>query len=455
MRTLFLPGGKSGASISLLLLCVLLFALGLAGGASRADALGQIVVRTAAAAALCVAILAGARLPRREYGPVGLLLLAALGLALLQLVPLPPDVWQSLPGRALFSEASAVSGQAQPWRPWSITPGATANAAASLLVPATALTLMSNLDPKERALVPGLILALVAVSALIGMLQFAGAGFNNPLVNDTPGEVSGMMANRNHFALLLACGCALAPVWAFADRPTTWRVPIALGLIVLFALVLLASGSRTGLLVGATGCLLGFAIVWQSISRMMRRYPRWVLPTAIAGTVAALSMLVVISITADRAVAINRVSQLDFSDDTRGRALPTVLSMIETYFPFGSGLGGFDATFRRHEPFNLLKVTYFNHAHNDFLEIALDAGALGILLLAGGIVWWSRATLRAWKGNGGRQAYAKLGSALLLLVMIASLFDYPARTPLIMALMVVAGLWLCGSRRLHENSALP
>jgi hypothetical protein len=55
-----------------------------------------------------------------------------------------------------------------------------------------------------------------------------------------------------------------------------------------------------------------------------------------------MALLVGLSISADRAVSVNRLLMVDAESDMRGRALPTVLAMIRAYFPVGSGLGGFD-----------------------------------------------------------------------------------------------------------------
>lgn len=135
----------------------------------------------------------------------------------------------------------------------------------------------------------------------------------------------------------------------------------------------------------------------------------------------------------------------------RSRGLPTVLSMIRTYFPAGTGMGSFDPMFRLHEPFILLKPSYFNHAHNDWLEIALDAGVPGMLVLLVAMGWWVWASVAAWRAepSSGRER-ARLGSSLLLLVMVASAFDYPARTPMIMAMVAVAAAWLA-----DRNDAAP
>jgi O-antigen ligase len=434
-------------SPSLLILWILLAVLWLAGGASRADVLGQLVTRVAAWTALCAIILIGDRPSRSSLAsvwPVSLLLLAALALALVQLIPLPPALWQSIPGRAVFTEAAAASGQPQPWRPWSIVPGATFNAACSLVVPFAVLACLIGLRPAERHLLPGTVLLLVTVSMLIGLLQFSGSGFDNPLVNDTPGDVTGTFANRNHFALFIAFGCAVAPVWAFpGSRRPGWRAPAAIGLLLMFVLTILATGSRSGILVGMVALGAGLAMVQQGIRRTLERYPRWVFPAFVTAIIVLIVIVVLLSVAADRAVSIDRAIGNDPGQDMRTRGLPVVLSMIGRYFPAGTGLGSFDPLFRLHEPFALLKPTYFNHAHNDWLEVLLDTGLAGGALLVAATGWWGWASYRAWgRGWSVRLALPKLGSTVLLMTMIASLFDYPARTPLIMAIVVIAGLWL-------------
>ncbi|MDF2496169.1 O-antigen ligase family protein [Sphingomonas sp.] len=450
VRSLPLP--TSRPSFSFLLLLTLLAAVWIAGGASRADTYGQVVVRTVAWAVLAAGALFAERPMLRDARPVAWLLGVAIALVAVQLVPLPPAAWQALPGRSVFADAAALSGQPQPWRPWAIVPGATRNALFSLVVPLAVLLLVTGSRGGERAMLPGILLALIAASTFLGLLQFSGGGFPNPLVNDTLGQVSGTFANRNHFALFAAFGCVLAPVWAFlGGRRPHWRGPVALGLLPLFALTILASGSRAGMIVGALGLGAGVAITWGPLRRELGRYPRWILPTVIGGFVVSFAVLVAISVAADRAVSISRALSLDSGQDMRQRGLPTVLDMVQTYFPFGTGLGSFDPIFRMHEPFGLLKLTYFNHAHNDFLEIVLDAGIPGLLLMIAAIGWWLWAGVRAWRHA---QALAQLGSVLLLQVLIASTVDYPARTPLIMASIILAALWLGGVTR-PSPSALP
>ncbi|MBB3693789.1 O-antigen ligase family protein [Sphingomonas sp. BK580] len=429
-------------SMPLVLFYGFLFTLWIAGGASRAEVYGQIVVRLAAIGALIAcALFVDLRGPIR-IRPIGWLLVAVALLAVVQLAPLPPLVWQALPGRALLAGA-AMDGP-QPWRPISMTPGATMNALASLIVPLATLVLVSVLKPGERRILPSAILVMIVASTLLGLLQLSGASFNNPFINDTPGQMSSSFANRNHFALLLALGCLLIPAWVFSDRQhARVRAAVGVGLALLFLLMILAAGSRAGMLLGALALALALLVAQGPIRRALRRAPRWAFPGLLALVVVLVSAFVLISIAADRASSVQRLFDVDPGQDMRHRALPTIWSMTTTYFPFGSGLGGFDPLFRVHEPMALLKPTYFNHAHNDVVEVILDAGLPALILLVLAVAWWCRASARVWVGGSGADAMLpKIGSAMLLLIGLASGFDYPARTPMIMALIVVAAVWL-------------
>ena len=433
-------------SLSLVLLCVFLAVLWVAGGAARADVFGQVVVRLAAVLSLLAIAAFGDRPVITRARPIWWLLLAAIGLAVVQLIPLPPAAWQALPGRAMFAEATF--GGPQPWRPLALVPGATINALASLVVPLATLVMASGVRHDERSLVPGAVLVMIAVSTLLGLIQLSGARLDNPFINEAVGEMSGSFANRNHFALLLALGCLLVPAWVFPDgHRSRGRAVIGLGLILLFVLTILASGSRAGMAAGALALCGGMLVARDAIRRELRRAPAWAFPALMVFIVALVAAFVLISVTAERAVSIQRVFAVDTGQDMRRRALPTVWAMMRGYFPFGTGLGSFDPVFRIHEPLALLKPTYFNHAHDDVLEIALDAGVPGLLLLAAALIWWGRASVRAWRpGAGADPMLPRIGSAMLLLIALASAFDYPARTPTMMALIIIAALWLRGDQ---------
>lgn len=427
-----------------MLFLLLLGTLWVAGGASHADVTGQVVTRIGAWLVLVLAILCGIRPMMSKTRPVFWLLLATVLLVLLQLAPLPPSIWTHLPGRELL--LSAPFSQ-EAWRPWSLAPSTTINAASSLIVPVVTFYLISAMPEEERVWLPAIVLGAIFLSMLIGLLQFSGFIIDNPFINNSVGSIGGTFANRNHFALFLAMGCLIAPVWAFTEKQEAgWRGPVALALVTLFALTILATGSRAGIGTGLLALVIGIALSWRNIRRALPGAPRWVFPVLIAVVIGVITIFILVSIAADRAESVRRALEIAPGEDMRGRALPTVLSIIATYFPMGVGFGGFDPIFRLHEPFSLLKPTYFNHAHNDFLEVVLDGGLPAALLLLAAIGWYGVASIRAWEGSRRQSVLPGLGSAILLLVFVASVFDYPARTPIMMAMIVIAALWLCQNR---------
>lgn len=428
-----------------LLMAALLIILWLSGGASRGDVIGQTIVRATCWLILIAIILFG-RLPHlRPIAPVGAAVMAVIGLLIVQLIPLPPSIWTALPGRDLLEQAALINGLEQPWRPLSISPGGTVNALWSLIVPFVALLLAASLGANHQWRVVALLLGLVVASSLVGLLEFSGGEFDHPLINDVPSSVSASFANRNHFALFVAIGCVLAPAWAFHNESRTpWKALVATGVVVFFALIILATGSRTGMLVGGGGIALGLWNVRRQIKSNLSQWPKAVARGAVAVGAAVLVTAITISVMAGRALSFERAFLLEMGDDMRRQALPKILEMIAFYFPFGSGFGAFDPVYRIHEPENLLGLAYFNHAHNDFLEVLLEGGAAGLLVLVAVTGWCLWKSFKVWRSNAASDLLARAGSAILLLTLIASLTDYPARTPMIMALVVIAAVWLNG-----------
>jgi len=423
------------------LLIFLLIMLWIAGGASRADVAGQVVIRAAAWLVAIVWILFVPRLPIGRPHPVVVLLFAAILIVALQLVPLPPFLWTELPGRHLLAETATLIGEKEPWRPLSIAPGETVNALGSLIVPVTIFCLVANLSRESHRRLMGALLIMILAAVGVGAAQFSGAQLNHPLVNDVPGDVSAIFANRNHFALFVSLGCVLAPVYALSgNRPSPWAATIALGLMIVCLLMILAIGSRAGLLLAPLAIVAGVAITFRKIRDQLRLMPRRLTLVPIVGAAAVLAAVVVASLMADRAVSFDRFMSEGANAGLRAMIRPTVYEMIGKYFPFGTGFGTFDPAYRIDESTALLRPAYVNLAHNDLLQVALDGGLAGVALLVAALAWWAWASIRAWRP--GRESLPRVGSAMLSLVIVASALDYPARTPMIMAITVIGAVWL-------------
>ena len=101
--------------------------------------------------------------------------------------------------------------------------------------------------------------------------------------------------------------------------------------------------------------------------------------------------------------------------------------------------------FQISEPATLLALNYWNHAHNDWLEWALEGGIPAIALMAFVIAAFAFQTLRLLRQeHGGRFEYqlGLLGSAMILILGLWSAVDYPLRVPSLSCLAALAGIWM-------------
>ena len=427
---------------------VFLISVSFVGGSSRVDTLAQPAVQGAAFLALALAIIVPGGRSDRSLLPVGLLLGAAVLLALIHVVPLPPSLWASLPGRAFYLEAAAAAGLPQPWRPLALAPDLALTSLFSLVVPVAMLVLLSRISPRERATLTGPALALVVASAILGLAQISG-GQDSALrwyevANDR--SAVGFFANRNHQALLLASGLPIAAAWALQDVPDSrvWtRGWIALGICALLLMIQPTTGSRAGLALAGIGLLVAVAMSWRVAWRrsqgLRRRQRRITAGAAAAGVAALIGALLLFG----RNESFRRLADLDSADDVRAQALPTILAMTREFFPTGIGFGSFDPVFRRFEPFAMLSTEYLNQAHNDAIQVVLEGGLAAALIVAALVGWWLWMSVRAWRAAPSvRVQAARAGSAIVGMTLLASIVDYPLRTSLAMAWLVLAAAWL-------------
>ena len=122
--------------------------------------------------------------------------------------------------------------------------------------------------------------------------------------------------------------------------------------------------------------------------------------------------------------------------------------MAVAFQPFGAGFGSFESVYLGFEPFDLLRSTYLNAAHNDLAQIIIEGGMGAIALLVVFFWWWVRTTFVIWSTRSSSQI-ALLGRAATLatgFLLLASLFDYPLRTPLLACFFAVLAVWMQQAR---------
>ncbi len=430
------------------LLCLVFFT----GGSSWISEPQLMVLRPAALVLAALGVLTLRRAHLTRFKLVWALFVGALGLTILHLVPLPFEWWSQLPGRDLITQIDAATGQGEIWRPLSLSPDATLHALLALSVPLAVLVLGVQLSETQHQYILGLVLGLAALSGAVGLLQASGMQIGlYPLSTQTPG----LFANRNHQGALLAMivpMAAAASLLGFGGRLNPMiRTFLGLSLALIAIPLVVVTGSRSALVVLAVALVFaGLIWTWRKGGSAQRWPARLALPVAILATTAALVWLTVI---AARDVALDRLETS--GEDLRWPVWQSIIDMLPAYLPWGTGIGSYAAAYQIREPEALLRPTQSNHAHNELLEIALTAGVPGLVLLGLAALALAYGLWRAYSRRSSASPAAtlsRLGIAMLVLLAVASATDYPARTPIFSAILVLGAVWasLGGSQPSRE-----
>jgi O-antigen ligase len=362
---------------------------------------------------------------------------AAIALALFQIVPLPPNVWGSLPGRAPIILGYATLEYPTPWQPLSWAPQKTLQAAYAFVPPiAVMLAIILPRTHRERS-IAGVVIIGALGSVVLGALQMASIGpesWSYIYKYTNPGAV-GFFSNRNHMATLLLSALPFAAALFAAGHPHVRSRSTAVTMAAMGAggvLLILA-----GLALNGSLAALALAVPVMAFSVLLLpfgwRHRGFVIP--IAGLAFAVSLAVLATSWAGSVVAGN--PQLD-SVYSRGQIWSLTLKAIGNTFPFGTGLGTFTGVYAMQENPATVTVAWVNHAHNDYLELMLETGLPGLLLMIAFLGWFVFQTVRIWRAPFSG-LYAKAATIAASAMLVHSIVDYPLRTT---AMAVVFGACL-------------
>jgi O-antigen ligase len=432
-----------GATAALIVIALLL------GGAGVHYPLITALIEAAGFAVLAFAMLrGGAGLLRSPSRAANILIIATIALIVLQLVPIPYQLWAGLPGRALPADLLALAGADGGARPMSLNPHATLGSGLAL-IPAIAIFLIaSRLPVEDQQRLLTICVATALCGALLGALQKAmGAGALVPWITGHEGSGPGLFVNRNHQAAFLLAAIPSAAVLA---TRANWPLPPALarlvgaGAILLLAGGAIATTSRMGILLLPLAVLMSVMLLVPAIFTLRRAAL-----TLIALAVVALAVLQ----SSGAGVILRRFTgsdiRFDYWIDTR--------LAIEQFWPWGSGLGTFADIFPSVENLNVINDTRAYNAHNDYMELLLEGGLPAIALIAGFLLLLA---IHAWRIRRAprSQAALKLAAAMgMVLILLHSVVDYPLRMFSISALFALFLAMLVApaaiDRRERERSA--
>jgi O-antigen ligase len=430
-----------------------------AGGSSRDDVQSLAILNPAMIICCGAALLT---LRREHWGEIRLLA-GLVGfvfiLGLFYIAPLPAHLEaysQGLSNAADIRAAASVSGAPQTL---AMAPDAALQSVFFLFAPLAVILFALQLDPSDWGLALPLVIVFGTISGVVGVLQLAG-GANGSLYFyeiTNNGSAVGLFANRNHAAVLLAC---LFPMLAiFAARPhATYREGrnprqlMAIAISIVLIPLILVTGSRSGMLAAIIG-LIGGVVLYVSSGQTQRR-PRAAMHFTAIMALAVVACLVFATIYFSRAEAIERIFAENGTANDRAGFWTAGVTLFWQYFPFGFGPGGFVPAFQNTEPLALLDGAYLNRLHNDWLETALTFGVPGILLMLAGVGYYLRRSFVLWiRMDGQRSAVAlgRMASIVIAILGIASLSDYPLRTPVMAGFAALVLVWFTHAR--HEPKA--
>lgn len=406
-------------------------ALVLGGGGSPAPAT-ELALELLAALLLLAWLLPVGQRGQWRLVPVSarLIVLLIAALPALQLIPLPPMPWQALPGRELQREALALIDLDQTWRPISLAPHRTLASLLSLLPPLAMLAMTTTLDQPTRFRLVMVTLAAAIASLMLGALQLTeGETSWSHLYDEIRPVLTGFQANRNStadFLLVAMPGVALV-VRSLVDRhrlpANRWLVfGLSGGGLAIFALGVALTASRTGIMLLPIPFIASLWLLrhWLPLAR---RHVFFGL--AALGVLGLLGLLLARTSPALAAV----IQRFDFSNELRPQIWRDALYVAQTHFPAGVGMGNFTPALVADEQLEVVRPFLPNRAHNDYLELAVEAGALGLAALGASAWLVLREGWRAWRdparSGAGLVVFAIAG---LTVFALHSVVDYPLRS---------------------------
>jgi O-antigen ligase len=417
---------REGVAPAYLLLCLI------AGGSAQ-GIWANMVLQLLGIVILAWAALAPAEEPLLPPARQLLILaIVAVAVVAIQLVPLPPTLWPHLAGRAPIASNYRILGLPVPALPLSLTPYGSLDSLLGLIPPLASFCAVVRLKAYRTAwLAMALLLGTVA-GILLGALQVASSDYvASPwylYARSNFGLATGFFANANHMGILLVITLPFLAAFLRSARGANKQRNSAIIAMVAGATLVIVVGIILNGSLAAYGLSLPVALTSALVVLPQRRMLR-------LGAVAFAALLLVGAIGAIAASAI-RSDQLSqgatTSVQTRQEMLVTTTRAIRDFLPWGSGLGSFRSVYQLYESREQISTTYVIHAHNDYVELALELGVAGILLMIGFLVWWARAAWCAWRyADAG--IYARAASIATAAILVHSLVDFPLRTAAISA----------------------
>lgn len=430
-------------------ICMALVALAMIlGGGGTSNPQAEMILQLLTAI-LMILLLA---LPNLQHGlgpvprPVWILGIMVLLVPVCQLIPLPPAVWQTLPGREVEVDALSVALADGRWMPLSMAPARTF---ASFLAMASAVLVLlqvSRLPLRDRNWVCAVIVAVAVLSMLLGVLQLSQTGgwYWSLYSEFSKGHLIGFQANHNAQAdilqiALLAFGVLMVSRLGDGRRHGATLTVLTLGILA-FIVSVFMTGSRAGISLTLVSLTVLGAMLWP-FARKQPNLVAWLagLMVGLVGLTAAVWQFASVRKVVDR---------FSILHDARADLWADTSYAIQQVWPFGSGVGTIVPMLEAAERLEVVDPSRPVRAHNDWLEWTLEGGVPGLIVLAAVLTLVAFLLVRALMATRGRSgeiarhAQSIFSGGVLVLLGLHSVVDYPLRGMSLAVLAAVAVAFL-------------
>lgn len=347
-------------------------------------------------------------------------LLLSLFLATLYLIPIPLALWQVLPNRDILNITIQLineNHQTIKFLPISLDQYSSAKSLISLALPLSIFISTITLRTQKKYWLSYSIIGIVTIQALWGVFQFT-----------TEGMATGSFYNRDHYSglLELILPIIIALLLKSLKVESEYELlpwPRIYFLMILALLILLAglfSLSRAG--AGSFGIIIFFSILL--FSRQLK------FKSIIIIVLAFGCLLFVLGGEKGLTPLINRFFTHNPLEDVRWVMYEQALQTAQAYFPIGSGPGTFKYVYAAFQPHNTsISQQFVDHAHNDYLELIIETGLLGISIIIIYSALFTAQLIRVWRTKNSSEYYLKMGAAIGILgAYFHAFFDFNLHT---------------------------
>lgn len=411
------------------------------GGASRDGYFAHGILQATAAIGIALIVLAwpNSATSNGVKTPVGLIGVL-LSWGLIHIIPIPFDVWRQMPGRNAVLDGYQSLGVSPIALPMSMDPESSLHSLSYALTPLFVLVLSARVGLRRlQRTVPIFLTCVGGVTVLLGLLQVID-GRESALYlyqNTNRGYPVGLFANVNHFAIL---SLIIVPFVVLALQRLSLSKngadhKVALGAVFSSILLLLLLG------IGAAGSIAVY-IISIPVFCLAFSWAQMFLVKSSARNLTAIGLVLLVAFVVfviATSPILAGLGMINSSEDptSRQNMWSFTLAAATEYWPIGTGAGTYESVIPSFENPNIVSSRYIASAHNEYLQLVMEYGVAGVVVILLALVWLGKRTWSIMRKSAlsNSQQFQKAALLGVYICMIHCLVDYSVRTPTMAAIL--------------------